>query len=667
MNHPQGNADRPARHDFGAIGTPIRPRPNAPTPSVRDDLSSPPSAIFSPGVPSGATNMSSVERSGPSTTFIRQGGNSIWDPAESPSQWSWCRPYQPSGHAQQLGGCRPGSPTGTASGLSGLPTRVNTPETTATLEGGGDEQAAFLRVSRRLYPYQQQPASPLSALPSSPVTALRDATGPQEQRLRMLQCSGRTGNSAALTLPSLAEQAVRPPTTPGSSAPFAPALFAPGGGGQAARQPRPTPGAAPGEYAEQQRARRTMASETHAHQTMSSQNFSIYRRLPSPAVQAPPSIESIMSGVGGLRLADSGGLGGPPSTDRVFHPMESTARAQQERQHFPRQGGPTRAAALGGGGFGDEAASGAVSSTPVAITRIMAGFSPNYRGNINIDRNRSAAIPEHENCSLFILGLPADLTTRQLLAGIRNIGRVYATHINRPEPSRGHMTCAAKVIFFDREPAARFHAACSPENGGFVVGGMRTRVLWNRIRTAAQPAGPPAASALGPWPYDHHHQHQSQQQQQPSGPDFGMGFGNAAANTAVDRAGRHRSRVLLIYGPARFVNFDSLTAYFRSKLEFQIDEVLTLAMSGQGPDDGVLLEYRFGSFRCQAEAAKMALTREHQDTVRVWFGVDPCDVRPPRPNPRPAALSVVMEEDETRESDDGPSRVPLPFVDSSDF
>ncbi|KAL8367074.1 hypothetical protein RB595_007984 [Gaeumannomyces hyphopodioides] len=653
--NPHDKAERPARHDYGAIGTPIRPRHNAPTPSTRDSFSSPPSALFSAGVPSGATNMSSVDRTGPGT-FNRQGmrADSIWSMAETPSQWPRRRRYEPpmaaSGLAQHVGGLS--SPAGT-SGLSSFPTRVNTPETIATLEGG-DEQA-FSRASRRLYPYRQQQPTPSSVL-SSPELSLQDAIDLQE-RLRRLQDLRSMGNAAALTLPPLAKQAVRLPTGPGSSTPFSPAMFAPSGGGQAARQFRPVHGATSSEYMEQ-RAGRAVAPGVGTRPAMSSQNYPIYHQLASPAVQAPPSIQSIVSGVTGLRLADPG-LGSPPSSDRVFHPMESTARALQERQHFPRQGGLARATVGGTEGVVDEAASGAVRSTPVAITRIMAGFSPNYRGNINIDRNRSAAIPEHENCSLFILGLPADLTTHQLLAGIRGVGRVYATHINRPEPSRGHMTCAAKVIFFDREPAARFHAMCSPENGGFVVGSMRARVLWNRIRTAAQPTGPPV-SALGPWPYD-------QQQQQPSGPDFGVSFGNTAASTAVARAGRHRSRVLLIYGPSRFVNFDSLTAYFRSKLEFQVDEVLTLAVSSPGgPDDGVLLEYRFGSFRCQAEAAKMALTREYPDTVKVWFGEDPCDALPPS-SPRAAALSAVMEEDETRESDDSPSLAPPPFGGPNDF
>ena len=38
----------------------------------------------------------------------------------------------------------------------------------------------------------------------------------------------------------------------------------------------------------------------------------------------------------------------------------------------------------------------------------MAGFSPNYRGNINLASNRSANIPEDQNCSVFIQGLPKD-------------------------------------------------------------------------------------------------------------------------------------------------------------------------------------------------------------------------------------------------------------------
>lgn len=210
-----------------------------------------------------------------------------------------------------------------------------------------------------------------------------------------------------------------------------------------------------------------------------------------------------------------------------------------------------------------------------AWARMIAGFSPNYRGNIGLPRNRSADIPPHLNCSLFILNLPADITTRELLANIRNAGRVYATHINAPEIDKGHGTCAAKVIFFERVAAERFFAQC--QETGFHVAGRPTpgRVIWNRIRTAEH-----------------------------TGP-------------------RHQSRVLQIAGPSGIVNEAFLTAYFQSKLDFQIDEVLEVG----GTPERRVVEYRFGSFRCQAEAAKMALAREWSELdVKVWFGPDPCDI-----------------------------------------
>lgn len=594
--------------------------------------------------------MSSVDRTRSGIIIPRHGTRAdsiIWSPASTPSQ----RPRHPRYNTSAS------SPVGTFA-------RGTRPETITALEDGNEEM--FSRVRRRLYESrqpadQQQPTlSPRLPLPAQSIQDVFDL----RERLEGLR---NMRNPAAWTLPPLAERAVRVPMIPGSSTPFLPAMFASNSGNQDAHQVQSVHEVTTSSGDWEQHAGRAIAPPVVSTHPTSRRNYSPYRPLISLPTQPqpPPSVESIVAGVAGVRLADAASLiGPPPSSDRVFHPMESTARARQKRQlqhqHVQRRDSLPRIGASSTRGV-DEAAAGTVRSTPEAITRIMAGFSPNYRGNINIERNRSAAIPEHENCSLFILGLPPNLTTRQLLAGIRGFGRIYATHINRPEPSRGHMTCAAKIIFFEREPAARFHAAHSPENGGFVVGGMRARVLWNRIRTAAQPAGPPVSVVQGPsWcPYQ---QQQQQQQQSPSG----SGFGNAAASAAVARAGRHRSRVLLIYGPSSFVNYHSLTAYFQSKLEFQIDEVFPLAVSS-GPDDGVLLEYRFGSFRCQAEAAKMALTREYPDTVKVWFGEDPCDaLSSPASAPRPTAtlgLTSIMEEDEPRQEGaaDGLALAPVRF------
>ena len=86
---------------------------------------------------------------------------------------------------------------------------------------------------------------------------------------------------------------------------------------------------------------------------------------------------------------------------------------------------------------------------------MLMGFSPNYRGDPNLARNQSAAIPAEANCSLFLVGLAPDLTTHELLAGIRDMGRVYATHINPPDPARGHVLSAAKVVFFERRAAGK--------------------------------------------------------------------------------------------------------------------------------------------------------------------------------------------------------------------
>ncbi|KAB5532568.1 hypothetical protein GE09DRAFT_1251374 [Coniochaeta sp. 2T2.1] len=221
-----------------------------------------------------------------------------------------------------------------------------------------------------------------------------------------------------------------------------------------------------------------------------------------------------------------------------------------------------------------------IETTPQAkaYEKMLAGFSPNYQGNIYIPRNRSANIPDNENCALFITALPPTVTITGLLATIRDTGRVYVTHINQPEPENGHSTCAAKIIFFERRAAERFYDRHIL--GGLVIPGhpgYRARITWNRIKSAA-PAHP-----------------------------------------------KNYTRVLLIAGPATFADPAFLTSYFKSKFDFEIDEVFDRGSKG----DRRLIEYRFGSFRCQAESAKMALGREMEaQGVQVWFGPDPCDVNP---------------------------------------
>lgn len=211
-------------------------------------------------------------------------------------------------------------------------------------------------------------------------------------------------------------------------------------------------------------------------------------------------------------------------------------------------------------------------------TKIAMGYSPTYAGNPWLAANQSADIPHTLNCSIFIVNLPPSLTVHRLIVAIHSmgpLGRIYALHINSPELTRGHQGCAAKVVFFKREVAHTFMALCE-DRGGLYVDGQKARVMWNRIKSAENPL---------------------------------------LANSDA-------SRVLLIGGPGHIVHPTFLTDFFKSKLDFQLDEVLTRI---EDPLSGTrVLEYRFGSFRCQAQAAKMALAREFPD-IRCFFHKDPLE------------------------------------------
>ena len=79
--------------------------------------------------------------------------------------------------------------------------------------------------------------------------------------------------------------------------------------------------------------------------------------------------------------------------------------------------------------------------------------SPNYLGDLSVARNKSANIPENENCALWIMGVHPGVTHRALLAAIRGVGNVYAAVIN---PPRGfHSGAATKIVFFARHEAEK--------------------------------------------------------------------------------------------------------------------------------------------------------------------------------------------------------------------
>ncbi|KAI2780100.1 hypothetical protein F4815DRAFT_499900 [Daldinia loculata] len=218
----------------------------------------------------------------------------------------------------------------------------------------------------------------------------------------------------------------------------------------------------------------------------------------------------------------------------------------------------------------------------------ITGISENYGGNIFLPSNQSANVPENESTSLWLTNLPPKCTHQMLLGAIRNCGKIYAAVINPPSESTGrfrqrapHTTSASKLVFFDRSGVDNLLA--KSEAGEFSVEGYVPKLKMNRIRSAPRDPSP-------------------------------------------------HCRVLHIEGPNCIVNEPFLHAFFRSKFNYELEAVLTLSINSLYTRQ----EWRFGSFRCQAESARQSIAREKIRTdlseldtlnwreVQVYFGVDPC-------------------------------------------
>ncbi|KAM7197234.1 hypothetical protein V8F33_005662, partial [Rhypophila sp. PSN 637] len=201
---------------------------------------------------------------------------------------------------------------------------------------------------------------------------------------------------------------------------------------------------------------------------------------------------------------------------------------------------------------------------------LSTGCSDNYKGNHFLPSNRSANIPEKDNCSFFITGLPPGIDTRILLAHIRDVGRIFASYINDANPVAGHHTSAAKLVFFEKTAAQHFWER-HREQLPLMVCGYAAKVVRNRIKVAE--------------------------------PDWPSSY----------------TRVVVISGPAEIVERGVLLKIFEAHFVFHVDTILE--------DPGWrTIEIRFGSWRSQAQTSFQVLGN-HPDYrgVRIRYGRDPCD------------------------------------------
>ncbi|PQK13273.1 hypothetical protein BB8028_0004g02040 [Beauveria bassiana] len=211
-------------------------------------------------------------------------------------------------------------------------------------------------------------------------------------------------------------------------------------------------------------------------------------------------------------------------------------------------------------------------ANPVPSTR----FSDRYHG-MHTESNASAEhLTPEQNTSLWITNLPPDTTHHELLGQIRNMGRVWCCFINGPDGCK-HTTAAAKVVFFRPSAARRLLQHAAAPDGGLHIRGFRAKVTHNRIKTG---------------------------ETEPRGDE---------------------SRVLIVTGHKDYVNEATLTEWFADRFVFQLDEVRQLVKDEESCL--AVVEFRFGSYRCQAQMGKMSLEKEREWWFeRAEFGEDPCEV-----------------------------------------
>ncbi|KAK1830979.1 hypothetical protein QBC39DRAFT_352602 [Podospora conica] len=197
-----------------------------------------------------------------------------------------------------------------------------------------------------------------------------------------------------------------------------------------------------------------------------------------------------------------------------------------------------------------------------------------YLGDPSLHENLSAPIPPDQSTSLWIRGMAPSVVFSDILALIRNTGKVYSIFVN--PPSSGHAGSAAKICFFTRAAAEKFF---NDTRGGFLIKGHRAVVLWNRILL----------------------------------PEHNTNKWKKAC------------RVVIVQGPRDLVNLRRIYEILDQNIrKYDLERATEKAHEFRHGHAEV--ELHFGSFRAQGESAWIVLKRNWQAKgVRVLYGTDPCE------------------------------------------
>ncbi|KAK4212554.1 hypothetical protein QBC37DRAFT_266828, partial [Rhypophila decipiens] len=217
------------------------------------------------------------------------------------------------------------------------------------------------------------------------------------------------------------------------------------------------------------------------------------------------------------------------------------------------------------------------------IVKNMLGFSANYKGDATNSKNRSANIPPHLSTSLYLTNIPNGCSVKNLLDALTlhgPFGKIYQVYISPGTPENGYSTSAAKIAMFTRQAAESLFVFV--REGRLSMGGYVVRAAWNRVLVPEQER----------------------------------------------RGSYYLSRVLVIEGPKKIVSFENLERFLRSRIVYQLQNVKILEETGptsEEEEEEAQMEWVFGSYRAQAQTAKMALKRRWPE-LSVRHGVDPVAV-----------------------------------------
>jgi RNA recognition motif-containing protein len=237
------------------------------------------------------------------------------------------------------------------------------------------------------------------------------------------------------------------------------------------------------------------------------------------------------------------------------------------------------------------------------LLRKAAGVSFNYRGDPTVASNQSAVIPDSENTSLFVTGLPRESATYyDLMDLLKGRGKIFAASI--AEQNSAFPTAAATITFFRHIDAKNvlkaindgtLHIRAGSEDSAITVDdhdGNRSFPEWR----CGSPNAPGCKEGILITLAD---------EDDTSFSTFrpkSKGRLQACWNRVrVAEGPQHRqhSRVIYVRGSAAAVNPGSLQSFFSSKFRYCMERII---YHGIHSDDSVEYEYRFSCWKNQVSS-----------------------------------------------------------------